>query len=98
MHKIATRMELCFTSWLDHVDAHRTEYPELNYFTTEQLVILQHEFSKLQENQEPSKKIYPMLHNISQNCNPGIYILIKSFTYYIYLGTYFLSKICLYVT
>lgn len=77
MHKIAKALEKCYESWLKHVDQNRTEFPELNFFTTEQLVILQTEIAKLEEKEgRPSKRIYPMFHTIIPDCLPGNYDIV----------------------
>lgn len=72
MNKLASALEEYYESWLKHVDQNRQEFLELNYFTTEQLVVLQEEIASLAEKIPPSKLIYPLFHKILPDCLPGI--------------------------
>jgi hypothetical protein len=66
---LCTFMEECLTNWLDHIRFVRKESYYLNYFTTEQLVILQNELAKVNS---PEKAVpwtvYPLLSGIRKNC------------------------------
>ncbi|KAK3585576.1 hypothetical protein CHS0354_036763 [Potamilus streckersoni] len=66
--KIARFMENCLDKWLDHINQKRSKYLELNYFTTDQLVILQQELVKVGPNQGLDIKIYPLLSVVKENC------------------------------
>ncbi|XP_053385748.1 E3 ubiquitin-protein ligase RNF213-like [Mercenaria mercenaria] len=70
MHKMASSMERYLTEWLDYVDSNRKKYPELNYFTINQLVILKREIAKINDNKEPTHLLYPILHDLKKNCKP----------------------------
>ncbi|KAK3585587.1 hypothetical protein CHS0354_036774 [Potamilus streckersoni] len=66
--KIAKFMENCLDKWLDHINQKRSKYFELNYFTTDQLVILQQELVKVGPNQDLDIRIYPLLSAVKENC------------------------------
>ncbi|KAL3881508.1 hypothetical protein ACJMK2_027940, partial [Sinanodonta woodiana] len=66
--KIARFMENCLEKWIDHINQKRSEYLELNYFTTDQLVILQQELVKVGPGQITDIKIYPLLSAVKENC------------------------------
>ncbi|KAL3881512.1 hypothetical protein ACJMK2_027944 [Sinanodonta woodiana] len=66
--KIARFMESCLDKWLGHINQKRSKYLELNYFTTDQLVILQQELVKVGPNQGLDNKIYPLLSAVKENC------------------------------
>jgi hypothetical protein len=62
-------MEDCLTKWLEHISSMRRESYYLNYFTTEQLVILQNGLANVNslEKRVPCK-VYPLLSGIRKNC------------------------------
>ncbi|KAK3585584.1 hypothetical protein CHS0354_036771 [Potamilus streckersoni] len=66
--KIARFMENCLDKWIGHINQKRSEYLELNYFTTDQLVILQQELVKVGSSQSLDIKIYPLLSAVKENC------------------------------
>lgn len=67
---MCTFMDTCLKEWLDHIEARRTEFHYLNYYTTEQLVILQNELAKVNiDKTQISKEIYPLLSLIRKNCS-----------------------------
>ncbi|KAL3881517.1 hypothetical protein ACJMK2_027949 [Sinanodonta woodiana] len=66
--KIARFMENCLEKWIGYINQKRSEYLELNYFTTDQLVILQQELVKVGSSQNPDIKIYPLLSAVKDNC------------------------------
>ena len=61
-------MESCFDKWMDFIKQKRKKYHHLNYFTTDQLVILQRELVKIGTNEEPSHLIYPLLSAVKSEC------------------------------
>lgn len=69
--EIARFMESCLEDWLDHIKKKRKDYIHLNFFTVDQLVILQRELVKIKTEEPPSKYIYPLLSAIKTNCKPG---------------------------
>ncbi|KAL3881514.1 hypothetical protein ACJMK2_027946, partial [Sinanodonta woodiana] len=66
--KIAKFMENCLDKWIDHISMKRLQYLELNYFTTDQLVILQQELVKVGSNDDIDIRIYPLLSAVKENC------------------------------
>ena len=66
--KIAKFLEQCHKKWLDYIDDRREKYYLLNFFTVDQMVILQQELVKIGSNVEPSLLIYPMLSAVKQGC------------------------------
>lgn len=69
--KLASFMETCLDQWLLHFKDKRKSYLHLNYFTVDQLVILQRELVKMGTQEEPSHLIYPLLSAVKENCTPG---------------------------
>ena len=63
-------MEDCLRDWRQHIGDQRTKLYYLNHFTTEQLVILQGELSKVGNDQKNglSGNVYPMLSKVKKNC------------------------------
>ena len=63
-------MEDCLNDWRQHIGDQRTKLYYLNHFTTEQLVILQGELSKVgnDQNNGLSRNVYPMLSKVKKNC------------------------------
>ncbi|XP_071137105.1 E3 ubiquitin-protein ligase rnf213-alpha-like [Mytilus edulis] len=66
--KIAKFLEQCHERWLEFIDLKREDYYILNYFSIEQMVILQQELVKIGFEGEPSNLIYPLLSNIKHEC------------------------------
>jgi hypothetical protein len=66
--KIAKFLEQCHIKWLDYIDVRREKYYLLNFFTVDQMVILQQELVKIGSDVEPSLLIYPMLSAVKQGC------------------------------
>ena len=66
--KLAKFLEQCHDKWLDFIDDNREKYYSLNFFTIDQMVILQQELVKIDSGQEPSALIYPLLSAIKQGC------------------------------
>jgi len=64
MNETSLFMEECLQSWNKHVNKERSRHYYLNYFTTEQLVILQRELAKLLDTRELDIRIFPMLYII----------------------------------
>jgi len=63
-------MEDCLNDWRQHIGDERTRLYYLNYFTTEQLVILQGELSKVGGDCKDglSRNVYPLLSRVKKNC------------------------------
>ena len=62
-------MERCYGDWLTYISEKRDQFSHLNYFTTEQLVILRQELAKVGvQGNEPSKLVYPLLSVIKNDC------------------------------
>ena len=66
--KMAKFLEQCHDKWLDFIDDKREKYYSLNFFTIDQMVILQQELVKIGSGQEPSALIYPLLSAVKQGC------------------------------
>jgi len=66
---LCTFMEDCLREWLEHIAKQRMESYYLNYYTTEQLVILQNELPKISGGvARISKNIYPLLSLVKKDC------------------------------
>jgi len=63
-------MEDCLKNWQQHIGDQRTKLFYLNHFTTEQLVILQGELSKVGNDDKNglSRNVYPLLSKVKKNC------------------------------
>ncbi|CAC5422256.1 RNF213 [Mytilus coruscus] len=66
--KIAKFLEQCHDRWLEFIDNKREVEYILNFFTIEQMVILQQELVKLGSRVEVSNLIYPLLSIIKRDC------------------------------
>ncbi|KAH3727158.1 hypothetical protein DPMN_053084, partial [Dreissena polymorpha] len=64
-------MEKCYKEWLEYINKKRAEYYHLNFFTVDQLVILQRELVKIGSESEPSHLIYPLLSAVKKTCTPA---------------------------
>ena len=69
--KIAKFLENCHVRWLDFINQKREENYILNFFTIEQMVILQEELVKMGFDDETSDLVYPLLSGIKQGCTRG---------------------------
>jgi len=69
--QLANFMEACYEDWLRYIKAKRQEYLHLNFFTVDQLVILQRELVKCGTEEQPSHLVYPLLSAVKQHCTPG---------------------------
>ncbi|XP_053396009.1 E3 ubiquitin-protein ligase rnf213-alpha-like [Mercenaria mercenaria] len=67
---LAKFMETCYDDWLKHIKGKRKSYLHLNYFTIDQLVILQRELVKVGTEAEPDQHIFPLLSAVKGNCTP----------------------------
>ncbi|XP_052087598.1 E3 ubiquitin-protein ligase rnf213-alpha-like isoform X5 [Mytilus californianus] len=67
--KIAKVLENCHKEWLQYINNKREENPLLNYFTIDQIVILQQQLVKVGTDKEPSPLIYPLLSAVKKNCS-----------------------------
>jgi len=67
---LSSFMEDCLNNWRQHISDQRTKLHYLNHYTTEQLVILQSELSKVgsDERNGLSKNVYPLLSKVKRNC------------------------------
>ncbi|XP_060557065.1 E3 ubiquitin-protein ligase rnf213-alpha-like [Ruditapes philippinarum] len=68
MPKIASQMEKCLANWITFVNEKRTEYLHLNYYTMDQLVIIQKEIANLCLQKETSPKLFPLLQCVKSDC------------------------------
>lgn len=66
--KIAEFLEHCHRTWLTYITEKREQHYLLNYYTIDQIVILQQELVKMGLEQNPSNLIYPMLSAVKHNC------------------------------
>lgn len=66
--KLATFLEQCHEKWLKYIDERREKYYNLNFFTIDQMVILQQELVKIGSNEDPSILIYPLLSAVKKDC------------------------------
>ena len=66
---LCTFLEESLNEWLYHVSEKRNSFVNLNYFTTEQMVILRRELAKLNEGIPPDNKVYHLLDFVKQDCN-----------------------------
>lgn len=69
MPEIAKFMETSLEKWLQYLDEKRYEYQHLNYYTTDQLVILQRELAKVIDGDKISPFIIPLLSVVKSDCN-----------------------------
>ena len=59
-------MEGCLIDWNQFIDKKRTEFPQLNHYTTEQLVNLCKELAV--EPQEINDQAFALLHDVKPDC------------------------------
>ena len=60
-------MEQCLKQWREYIEEKRAEFPELNHYTTEQLVILRSELITSVE-QRLDDKVLALLHDVHPDC------------------------------
>ncbi len=65
-------LESTLVDWRKSVQNHRKKYPQLNYYTSQQLLDLQKEFGKLKKNpkEKPSCKLMLLLLSVTSNPHP----------------------------
>ncbi|XP_053396010.1 E3 ubiquitin-protein ligase rnf213-alpha-like [Mercenaria mercenaria] len=68
--ELAKFMESCLEEWLQHIKEKRKNFLHLNYYTVDQLVILQRELVKMGTESEPSHLVYPLLSAVKEDCTP----------------------------
>ncbi|XP_052086034.1 E3 ubiquitin-protein ligase RNF213-like [Mytilus californianus] len=66
--KIAEFLEHCHRTWLTYITEKREQHYLLNYYTIDQIVILQQELVKMGLEQNLTDLIYPMLSAVKHNC------------------------------
>ncbi|XP_072028224.1 E3 ubiquitin-protein ligase rnf213-alpha-like [Amphiura filiformis] len=65
-------MDECLTQWHHYVDEQRSKCYELNYYTTEQLVMLRQNLAQFTTNKKDlPAQIYVLLSSVKQMCKPG---------------------------
>lgn len=69
MPEIAKFMETSLENWLQYLDKKRYEYQHLNYYTTDQLVILQRELAKVIDGDKIPPFIIPLLSVVKSDCD-----------------------------
>jgi len=69
--KIASFMEDCLSDWFAYIKEQRKTYLQLNFFTIDQLVILQKELVKLENDEDISCRVYPLLSAVKTGCTQG---------------------------
>lgn len=62
-------MDMCLEQWLTYIDSKRDVYYHLNFFTIDQLIILQKELALIGDANEPSNLIYPLLSIVKHDCS-----------------------------
>ena len=67
INEMCTFLQECLDAWVQHVDKQRKAYYHLNFFSTEQLVMIQNELARLRKNGKPNKCVYPLLAAIKDN-------------------------------
>jgi hypothetical protein len=67
---LCTFFDTSLEEWMKHVAGERTVYVDLNYFTTEQLVILRQEIAKfIHKGAHFDNRIYHLLHFVKPRCS-----------------------------
>ena len=67
-----SKLESTLVDWRKSVQTHRKKYPQLNYYTSQQLLDLQKEIGKLKKNpqEKPSCKLMLLLLSVTVNPHP----------------------------
>ncbi|XP_070579265.1 E3 ubiquitin-protein ligase rnf213-alpha-like [Ptychodera flava] len=69
LQKLCNFMEDCLEEWLVYVEEKRSDFYQLNYYTTEQLVILRRELAQLlSDPKQVSPGVYTLLETLKPNC------------------------------
>ncbi|XP_052243455.1 E3 ubiquitin-protein ligase RNF213-like [Dreissena polymorpha] len=68
IHAIAKFLEKCLDEWLAHIKQNRSEFYFLNFFTTDQLVILQQELAKMGSERMLSPHVFSLLSAVKNDC------------------------------
>ena len=66
--RLAKFMETCLEEWLKYIDQKRDDYHHLNFFTIDQMVILQKQLVLMGGETDPSDLIYPLLSIVKHDC------------------------------
>lgn len=66
--KLANIFESYHTKWLAYINEKRIAYPLLNFYTTDQIVIMQQQMVRLGNHEGPSPAIYPLLFAVKNDC------------------------------
>lgn len=69
---ICRYMESCLEEWVKHVEEQREQFCHLNFFTTQQLMILQQELSKIKNDSDEDvvgQKVYALLSLVKNDCS-----------------------------
>lgn len=69
MPELATFMEKCLQKWLKDINIKREKYPHLNFYTMDQLVVLQKELAIVVNESEPSVQVYQLLSLTKEHCS-----------------------------
>lgn len=67
--RLAKFMDMCLEQWLNYIDRKRDTYYYLNFFTIDQLFILQKELALIGDENEPSNLVYPLLSIVKHDCS-----------------------------
>ncbi|KAI8490437.1 hypothetical protein Bbelb_317050 [Branchiostoma belcheri] len=70
--KLATFMESCLHDWLEFVDFKRGVYPELNNFTTEQILVLRRELANALNGEVASSQAILLLDSVKTLCTANL--------------------------
>ncbi|WAR16784.1 RN213-like protein, partial [Mya arenaria] len=65
---VAEYMESCLAHWYSYIKETRKKYFHLNFFTIDQLVILQKELVQISSSVTPLMATYDLLSNVKSNC------------------------------
>ena len=69
IREVCEFFEKSLDDWLQYVNKKRVMFTNLNYFTTEQLVILRHELAKLADKGNPDDKTFHLLQFVKPGCS-----------------------------
>ncbi|XP_052242698.1 E3 ubiquitin-protein ligase RNF213-like [Dreissena polymorpha] len=68
---IAKFLEKCLDEWLAYIKQSRSEFYFLNFFTTDQLVILQQELAQMGSERKLSPHVFSLLSAVKDDCKLG---------------------------